>query len=90
MPVYHLAHQLADLRLACQVTINSELLHWHGLVHCDTGYHAFPALLPGAPRGRASPHHPQASQVLGLLLRAEGAGQGVTVHRTIRAEGVLQ
>lgn len=77
MPVYHLAHQLADLRLACQVTVNSELLHWHGLVHCDTGYHAFPALLPGAPRGSGQPPPPPG--FTGLRASAPG-GRGRAGH----------
>jgi len=40
------------------VTVESELMHWHGLVHCYTGYHALPAALPGAPRGLGQPPPP--------------------------------
>ncbi len=44
----------------------------------------------GLPEVWASPHHPQASQVSGLLPQAEGAGQGATALTTTRAGGVLQ
>lgn len=72
MPVYHIAHQLADVLLACQVTVDSELMHWHRLVRCDTGYHAFPALLSGAPRGSGQPPPPQG--FAGLRASAPGRG----------------
>ncbi len=58
MFVLHIAHQMADLLLACQVTVDLELMHWHRLVHCDTGYHACPASFSGAPRGSGQPPPP--------------------------------